>query len=106
MKVGLTGSRGLIIVAALCVTQLVVLSFSLGPLLSASIFCTGPNASSIAVLFGVIHLCLLALLGIGVLSIRFEILRLPYAVLLLIGLSALPFQAHLVSTGRLQCDFP
>ena len=102
----LTGSRGLIVVAALLFTQLVVLFLSLGPLVSSSVFCTGPSASSIAGLFGVVHLLFSALLALGALSIRFEVLRLPYAVLLLIGLSALPVQAHLVSTGRLQCDLP
>ena len=71
-----------------------------------SIFCTGPNESWVAVMFGVVHLTLLALLGLGLFAIRFWSLRLPYAALLLACLSALPIQAHLVATGNLHCDVP
>jgi len=106
MKRMLFGRAGTGVVLALLVLQLIVFWVTLGPLDKMSVFCTGPNGSSMAMMFGVVHLALLVLLGLGAFAVRFHTLRLAYAVLLLVCLSALPIQGHLVSSGALQCDGP
>lgn len=106
MRNVLLGSRGAAVVGAMLAVQLVILFESMGPLISISAFCAGPAANPIASIFGAVHLLLLILLALGVCSFRFTSLRLPYAALLLVALCALPVQAHLVSSGQLQCDLP
>jgi hypothetical protein len=98
--------RGLVFVAGLLVLQVIVLMASFGPFLEVSIFCTGPSSSTLAGLFGAVHLLFLGLLFVGALSLRFPSLRMGYAALLLVSLAALPVQASLVSHHRLQCDLP
>lgn len=100
------GRRGPLLIAALLALQLLVLLASFGPLMQVSIFCTGPRSSTLAGLFGAIHLLFLGLLLVGALSLRFSSLRVPYVVLLVLGLGALPMQASLVSSGELKCDLP
>jgi hypothetical protein len=100
------GRRGLLLVAALLAVQLGVLVASFGPWLQVSIFCTGPRSSTLAGLFGAVHMLFAGLLLVGALSVRFPSLRLPYAALLVVGLTALPMQASLVSNGQLKCDLP
>lgn len=102
----LFGRAGVGIVLGLLALQLTVFWLSLGPLDQVSAFCAGPNGKLVATIFGVVHLALLVLLGLGVFAIRLPVLRLPYTILLFTCLSALPVQAHLVSTGALQCDAP
>lgn len=48
----------------------------------------------------------LGLATLGGLSLRLARLRLLYAVLLLLGVAALPLQAKLVSEDGLRCDGP
>jgi hypothetical protein len=86
--------------------QLIILFFSLGPLVEISAFCSGTAGDRLASIFGGVHVLLLFLLVVGVCSFRFKRLRLPYAASLLIGLCALPVQAQLVSDGQLHCDIP
>jgi hypothetical protein len=100
------GKHGRLIVAALLALQLSLLWLSLGPLGQASVFCTGPNSSPLAGAFGGLHLLFLALAVLGLVSLRIARLRLLYAVLLVIGVAALPLQAKLVSEGLLTCDGP
>lgn len=100
------GKYGRLVVAALLAVQLSLLWLSFGPLDRASVFCTGPNSSAIAGVFGGLHLLFLGLAILGVVSLRFARLRLLYAVLLLLGVTALPLQAKLVSDGQLRCDGP
>jgi len=100
------GKYGRLIVAALLALQLLLLWLSLGPLDRASVFCTGPRSSTLAGLFGGLHLLFLALAVLGVVSLRFARLRLLYAALLVLGVAALPIQAKLVSNGQLRCDAP
>jgi hypothetical protein len=56
--------------------------------------------------FGVLHFAFLGLLGVGLVSLRFRKLRLPYVVLVIAALAMLPVQASLVSHGALGCDGP
>jgi hypothetical protein len=100
------GRRGLLFIAALLALQLLLLVASFGPLLQVSIFCTGPRSSTLAGVFGLVHLLFLGLLFMGTLSLRFSSLRVPYAALLILGLAALPLQANFVSNGQLKCDLP
>lgn len=92
--------------AGLLALQLVLLYLSLGPLDRMSVFCTGHGANLFASAIGYVHLGFLVLFIVGLFALRFPALRLPYALLLILGLCALPLQAHLVSTGDLQCDAP
>lgn len=101
-----TGRRGPLLISGLLALQLLLLLASFGPLLQVSIFCAGPRSSTLAGVFGVVHLLLLGLLIVGALSLRFSSLRLPYAALLVLGLAALPMQASFVSNGQLKCDLP
>lgn len=98
--------RGALLIVALLALQLLLLLASFGPLLEVSVFCAGPSSSTVAGLFGAVHLLFLGLLLLGALSFRFTSLRMPYAALLLLGLAALPMQASLVSNGQLKCDPP
>jgi hypothetical protein len=100
------GRHGRLIVAALLIFQLFLLWLSLGPLDRASVFCTGPSSSALAGVFGGLHLLFLALAVLGVISLRIAQLRLIYAVLLVLGIAALPVQSKLVSEGQLRCDGP
>lgn len=100
------GKFGRLIVAALLVLQLSLLWLSLGPFDRASVFCTGPSSSAVATVFGALHLLFLALLVLGAISLRIARLRLLYALLLLLGIAALPLQANLVASGQLHCDAP
>ena len=86
--------------------QLVMLCVSIGPLVEMSPFCSGTGADRLASIFGGVHALLLLLLVMGVCSIWFTRLRLPYLALVLIGLCALPVQVWLVSHGQLHCDLP
>lgn len=100
------GKYGRLIVAVLLALQLSLLWLSLGPLDRVSVFCTGPRSSAIAGVFGGLHLLFLGLGVLGIVSLRFARLRLFYAVLLILGVTALPIQAKLVSDGQLRCDGP
>jgi hypothetical protein len=86
--------------------QLVLLYLSLGPLDTISAFCAGPGANLPATIMGSVHLAFLALFIVGLLALRFTALRAAYTLLLVVGLCALPVQAHLVSIGELRCDAP
>jgi hypothetical protein len=103
---GTLRKHGPLVVATLLVIQVLLLWLSLGPLAQVSVFCTGPRSSTIAGLFGALHLLFLALLFLGLLSFRFAALRPLYAALLILALAALPVQAKLVSDGVLSCDGP
>lgn len=102
----LWGRAGMAIVAVLLGLQLVLLYLSLGPLDTMSVFCAGPSANLYATIIGSVHLAFLVLFIVGLFALRFPALRLVYALLLAVGLCALPVQAHLVSTGELHCDAP
>jgi hypothetical protein len=71
-----------------------------------SVFCTGPTSSRLSWAFGGLHLLFLALLVMGLLSIKALRLRAPYVGLLTAALVILPVQASLVHRGVLQCDLP
>ena len=100
------GRVGTALVVLLLIVQLVLLWLSTqdGALVEISIFCTGPAASRIGLLFGLMHLAFLGLLMAGLLALRFIRLRLPYIGLVAAGLLMLPVQASLVSDGVLTCD--
>jgi hypothetical protein len=100
------GKYGLHLVVALLAIQALLLWLSLGPLAQISIFCTGPRSSTVAGLFGGLHLLFFALVVLGLLSLRFASLRLLYVLLLVMALATLPVQAKLVSSGELRCDSP
>jgi hypothetical protein len=85
---------------------LFLLWLSFGPLDRASVFCTGPSSSALAGAFGGLHLLFLGVAVLGVISLRIARLRLLYAVLLMLGIAALPLQAKLVADGQLSCDGP
>lgn len=102
----LSGSRGSAVVGAALVLQLVVLVVSMGPAVEVSPFCSGTGTDDLATIFGGVHLLLLALLLVGVCSLRFKRVRLSYVLVLLAALATLPVQAHLVSRGQLHCDVP
>jgi hypothetical protein len=71
----LFGSRGAAAVGAMLGLQLVILCFSLGPLLEISAFCSGTAGDRLASIFGGVHVLLLFLLVVGVCSFRFTRLR-------------------------------
>jgi hypothetical protein len=100
------GRNGVIVVSTLLALQLLVLALSVGAFMQISPFCAGPRSSSLGRLFGDLHLLLAGLLVLGLLSLRFSPLRLPYATLLALALCTLPLQARLVSSGQLTCDVP
>ena len=102
------GRLGTILVVLLLVAQLVLLWLSMqaGAYAEISVFCTGPVASRLGWLFGLLHLSFLALLLAGLLALRLTRLRLPYISLLAAGLGMLAVQANLVSNGVLSCDGP
>lgn len=102
----LSGRTGAVSVAALLALQLVLLYLSLGPLDTISAFCAGPGANLSATIIGGVHLAFVALFIVGLLALRFTALQAAYTLLLVVGLCALPVQAHLVSIGELRCDAP
>jgi hypothetical protein len=92
------------IVVGLLVMQLVIFGASLGPALwTVSVFCTAYTSSPLQ-LFGWIHVVFAGLFVFGLASLLWPRLRIPYAILLGVALSALPVQARLVQQGRLYCD--
>jgi hypothetical protein len=102
----LAGRRGAVIVVALIVLQLVILLFSMGPLVAVSLFCTGSGGSPDGTVFTAIHYMFAIELLVGLGSLHFERVRFGYAVLLIVLLCSLPVQAHMVAKGDLQCDLP
>jgi len=102
----MASNRGSFIIVALIGVQLALLYLSLTSLLQISLFCTGPRSGPDGTIFTAVHYLLLALLVMGIASIHYRKLRLAYALLLLVSLTALPFQARFVETGALQCDLP
>ena len=71
-----------------------------------SIFCTGPPSSNLSWLFGGLHVLLLAVLLLGVVSMKAVRLRAPYLALLTAALVILPVQASFVHRRVLSCDGP
>src|SRR5262245_5399487 len=100
------GSKGVTVVAAFLILQVVLFWLSMGELMQISFFCTGPASSPLGLLFGLIHLLILGLLLLGVVSLPVPDLRLPYVGLLAAALLALPIQASLVQRHHLTCDAP
>lgn len=98
--------RGAVLVAGLLLVQITLLGLSLDAITEISIFCTGPAASRLSPLFGILHLLLSGLLVLGLLSLRLVRLRGPYIGLLIAAMIALPVQATLVFHGILSCDGP
>lgn len=88
------------------VVQLGVLWISVSGHEQFSIFCTGPASSNLSWLFGGLHLFFLALLLLGLLSLKAIKLRAPYLVLLTAALVILPVQGGFVHRGVLTCDVP
>jgi len=91
--------------------QLVVFQLSLRDG-TFSIFCAGassfdPTASpELAVVFGILHLLLAALLLLGLASLKIIRLRNTYVLAAALCMCALPAQSALVEKGRLSCDAP
>lgn len=98
------GRIGTALVAILLLIQVALFWLSLDALMQVSVFCTAPASSSWSLAFGIVHILLLALLLIGLLSMRFVRLRLAYIALVIPALLALPVQAAFVSNGSLWCD--
>lgn len=98
--------RGTVLVASLLLIQIVLLGLSMDVLMEISIFCTGPAASHLGLLFGILHWTFLGLALTGLLSLRFNRLRVPYVALVIVAIAALPVQATLVSHDILSCDGP
>ena len=88
------------------VVQVVILLVSLETYYEISIFCTGPESSSLSWTFGLLHFAFIGLLVLGLASLARQAARPFYLILTLVGLSALPVQAVLVHSNVLQCDLP
>ena len=106
MAAFIQGRIGVAIVCALLVVQVALLWSSFDAYPQISVFCTGPAASRLGLIFGLLHLLFFGLLLTGFLSLIYVRLRVPYIVLLGAGLIMLPVQARLVSGSVLACDGP
>jgi hypothetical protein len=100
------GRLGAALVGFFLLVQLAVLWMSVSGFEQFSIFCTGPATSKLSWLFGGLHLLFLALLLLGLLSIKAIRLRAPYLALLTAALVILPVQGSFVHRGVLSCDAP
>ena len=100
--------RGAALVAAILILQagLFLLSMDAGAFVGMSAFCTGPATSALSWVFGLVHLMLLGLFGLGIVSLPVSRARLSYIGLLAASLLMLILQTILVSHGVLTCDLP
>ena len=94
-------------VLMMLVLQIMVLVISLDTYGEVSVFCTGPaDGGLLQWTFSLLHLLFLALLAVGIFSLKFRRMRPFYLIIMVIGLVALPVQAKLVQAGDLKCDAP
>lgn len=100
------GRLGGALVAFFLLGQLGLLWASVSGFEQFSVFCTGPASSNLSWFFGGLHLLLLALLMLGLLSIKAVRLRAYYLALLAFALFMLPIQGSFVHRGVLSCDGP
>ena len=100
------GRLGAALVVIFLLGQIVVLWASVSGHEQFSVFCTGPASSSLSWLFRGLHLLFLALLMLGLLSMKVVKLRGHYLALLTLALVMLPVQARFVHRGVLSCDGP
>ena len=94
--------------AVLLITQLGIflLGMDAGAFASITVFCTGPASSGLSLIFGLLHLLFLGLFVVGIASLAFHRVRLPYIGILTVALLMIPVQASLVLNGTLSCDGP
>ncbi len=102
----LHGRLGTALVASLLLLQVCVGWASLSGYEQISVFCTGPASSGWGWLFGGLHLLFLALVVLGLLSLRAIRVRALYIAFLTAALVLLPLQASLVQRGVMSCDVP
>lgn len=93
------------IVLTLLGSQLLLLWLSLDTIFEIGVFCTWAGSMPLA-LFTYVHLLYALLFLLGGASIFQPVLRLPYAIAIMIALTALPAQFWLVRHHYLQCDGP
>ena len=100
------GRLGAALVGLFLLAQLGVLWLSVSGYEQFSIFCTGPASSHLGWLFGGLHLLFLALLLLGLVSMKAVRLRTVYLAALTAALVTLPVQGTFVHRGVLSCDAP
>ena len=94
------------VIVVMLVFQIVMLGVSFGSHPEISILCTGPAPGSVQWPFALLHISFLGLFALGVISLKYHRLRPFYLIVLLVSLAALPVQAKLVHSDKLQCDTP
>lgn len=103
MREGIEEGRKWFAIGAMLVLQICLCWLSLSEVMAMSIFCTGPRLPSLA-WFGYIHFVFAGIFLLGLASLPWPRIRMPYIVLLLLTLPALPLQIWLVGQGYLGCD--
>jgi len=101
-----TGPRGTAVIGALLAFQFALLIATSTGFMQMSVFCTGGPSSTLATIFGIVHLFFLVLFVVGALSLLIPWVRATYALLFLMTVPMLPLQAWLVAAGKLTCDLP
>lgn len=92
-------------IGALLLVQLAIGWASITEFPVIGIFCAASHDTALSK-FGYVHALYGGLFLLGMVSLTWKRGRLPYAVLLVLSLFALPMQYWLVRSGHLHCDAP